>query len=605
MPSHKAELTGLTFVVSVLLLSSSTAKAQGVRCQGREDFKLTASDGDAGDWFGDRVAIDGDVAVVGAEENDDAGEQTGSAYVYRFDGSDWVEEAKLLASDAVATARFGISVAVSGDVIIVGADQDPEVADYAGAAYVFRYDGSAWVQEQKLTASDGQSSDWFGWTVDMDGEVAVVGANGHEEGGPNAFNSGAVYVFRYDGSSWVEESMLTAFDADIADGFGRSLALDGEVLVVATPNDDDEGANTGAAYVFRHDGTDWVFEQKLLARDAHLFDFFGNSVDVQDDALVVGAWGESRNNAVFAGAAYVFRYNGTTWKQERKLIASDAQGNDHFGNSVSMSGDMILVGARFDNPACPTSLNCNSGSAYLFQNNGHNRWIEKGWLRPTDMAYQDNFGQGVALSGNRAVIGALNNDDAGADSGSAYIFFALSDCDDNRRLDLCDLFFDSELDSDGNGMLDVCEGLLEGELDLDIKPGACPNVYNPSSSGVLTAAVSAPAGFDLQSIDESSITISRTDGVGGALAPCDAPFGRISRFNDIATPSDTADCSCEHLGADGNRDLVLSFSSAEMTEVLELMGMPAGSSIELGVDGILADGTPFEVHDCITLVPPG
>ncbi len=453
---YRAVLTGLTWVGSVLLLTSSTAKAQNVRCQGREDFKLTASDAEAGDWFGDRVAIDGDVAVVGAEENDDAGEQTGSAYVYRFDGTDWVEEAKLLASDAVATARFGISVAVSGDVIIVGADQDPEIADYAGAAYVFRYDGSAWVQEQKLTASDGQSSDWFGWTVALDGDLAVVGANGHEEGGPNVFNSGAAYVFRFDGSSWVEETMLTAFDADIGDGFGFSLAADGEVLVVATPKDDDEGASTGAAYVFRHDGTAWVFEQKLLARDAHLFDFFGTSVDVQDDAVVVGAWGESRNNDVFAGAAYVFRYNGTTWKQEQKLIASDAEGNDHFGNSVSMSGDMILVGARFDNPACPTSLNCNSGSAYLFQHNGHNRWIEKGWLRPTDMTYQDNFGQGVALSGNRAVIGALNNDDAGPESGSAYIYFALSDCEENGRLDLCDLFFDPDLDSDGNGILDVC-----------------------------------------------------------------------------------------------------------------------------------------------------
>ena len=210
-----------------------------------------------------------------------------------------------------------------------------------------------------------------------------------------------------------------------------------------------------------------VFEQKLLARDAHLFDFFGTSVDVQDDAVVVGAWGESRNNDVFAGAAYVFRYNGTTWKQEQKLIASDAEGNDHFGNSVSMSDDMILVGARFDNPACPTSLNCNSGSAYLFQHNGHNRWIEKGWLRPTDMTYQDNFGQGVALSGNRAVIRALNNVDAGPESGSAYIYFALSDCEENGRLDLCDLFFDPELDSDGDGILDVCEPPSVCSADLD------------------------------------------------------------------------------------------------------------------------------------------
>jgi hypothetical protein len=455
-------MTARSFLICTVVLAglgvlAATVGDAHAQCNSRQRAKLTAPDGAAGDWYGDRVAIDGDVVVVGTDGDDDAGNQSGSAYVYRYDGSAWVLERKLVASDATANARFGISVAVSGDVVVVGADQDDQQGDNAGAAYVFRYDGSTWVQEQKLTASDGEYWDWFGWPVAIDGDVVVVGASGQEDGGGNYYNSGAGYVFRHDGTSWVEEAKLTAFDPGPGDRFGYAAAIDGDVLIFATPHDDEEGARTGAGYAFRYNGSSWDFEQKLVASDAHRMDQFGYSVDVEGDVAVFGAWGESRNFLVFAGAAYVFTYNGSAWRQVDKLTAPDAEGNDHFGNCVSISGDMILVGARYDNVACPTSQNCNSGSAFAFQHNGHGRWLERSMLYPSDRRYFDNFGQYVALDNGRAVIGALLDDDNGEDSGSAYVFTGVSDCDGNQTLDYCEIAWDPNLDADDNGVIDACE----------------------------------------------------------------------------------------------------------------------------------------------------
>ncbi len=322
--------------------------------------KLLASEGAAGDAFGWSVAVSGNVAVVGNPFDDDSGTNSGSAYVFRHDGSAWVQEQKLLASDGAADDRFGLSVAVSGDVAVVGAWLDDDSGTGSGSAYVFQYDGAIWVQEQKLLATDGAADDHFGISVAVSAEVAVVGADRDDD---NGLTSGSAYVFRHDGSAWVQEQKLLASDGAAGDHLGFSVAASGGVAVVGANSAGNNGSPSGAAYVFRHDGSAWVQEQKLLASDGAAFDFFGWSVAVSGDVAVVGAFLHD-DNAEDSGSAYVFRHNGSAWVQEQKLLPSDGATDDEFGISVAVSGD-IVVGAPWDD-----DNGMNSGSAYLYSSPG-------------------------------------------------------------------------------------------------------------------------------------------------------------------------------------------------------------------------------------------
>ena len=183
--------------------------------------------------------------------------------------------AKLTASDAAAQDRFGRSVSLSGDVAIVGAPQQ-----FSGAAYVYRFDGTTWSEEQKLTASDGAAGDAFGTTVSVSGPVAVVGAPLHDDAGNY---SGAAYVYRFNGTTWTEEQKLIASDAAAEDFFGGSVAVDGNVVVVGAHGDDDAGSRSGAVYVYRFGGMNWIEEQKLTASDGVANDAFGVSVSTAGD----------------------------------------------------------------------------------------------------------------------------------------------------------------------------------------------------------------------------------------------------------------------------------------------------------------------------------
>lgn len=200
----------LAALASLSLVSVVPIQHAEGQCLVNEDAKLTASDAAEDDQFGNSVSISGDVAVVGAPGNDDAGFFSGSAYVYRFDGSTWVEEQKLSASDAADGDRFGSAVSISGDVVLVGAFFSDDAGIGAGSAYIFRFDGNTWVEEQKLTASDAAEGDSFGISVSVSGNVAVIGAERDDDGGSLA---GSAYVYRFDGSTWVEEQKLTASDA--------------------------------------------------------------------------------------------------------------------------------------------------------------------------------------------------------------------------------------------------------------------------------------------------------------------------------------------------------------------------------------------------------
>jgi hypothetical protein len=396
-----------------------------------ESAKLLASDGAANDYFGGSVSISGDVAVVGVAEDDDNGLASGSAYMFRWNpgppGS-WIQEQKLLPSDGAAGDLFGNSVSLSGEVVLIGAFQDGDNGPYTGSAYVFRWNGSSWVQEQKLLASDGSSNRWFGYSVSVSGNVGFVGVA--QEYGGAGFTS--VYVFRWNGSSWVEEQKLLASDEAQYDLFGSALSVSGDVAVLGARWDDDNGTDSGSAYVFRYNpelpvGSRWVEEQKLLASDGAAGDDFGASVSVSGDVAVVGA-ALHDHKGVDAGSAYVFRYDpsqsicGRKWCEEQELLPLDGAAGDVFGWVVSVSGDVAVVGAGYDDDNGDLS-----GSAYVFRWNGSS-WVQERKLLPSDGAAGDQFGVGNGVSGNLAVVGARLDDDNGIGSGSAYVFSLVGTC---------------------------------------------------------------------------------------------------------------------------------------------------------------------------------
>jgi hypothetical protein len=443
------------------LISASAALAQ---CTVEEAAELAPSDAGSSDSFGASVALDGNVAVVGALYNDNAnGGDAGAAYVYRFDGVNWTLEAKLLADDGAAADLLGTAVAVDGDVALIGARLDDDAGSGTGSAYVFRYDGTGWTQQAKLTASDGAAEDLFGDAVSLYGDVAVVGALGHDDGGSA---SGAAYVYRLNGSAWIEEAKLTASDAADEDWFGASVALHDDVILVGAYGKDDDGSRSGAAYVFRYDGTRWNEETTLTASDAAALDEFGRRVAIDTNTAVVGAPGDDDAGSA-SGSAYVFSFDGSSWTEQGKVTPSDGAAGDSFGSALSISGDWMVIGAP------SASL---SGVAYVFSQTGGN-WVQAATLTQSDGASFDGFGISASISAERALAGAWFRDTpAGVDAGSVYIFSGLSDCNVNGVVDLCDILDGTSTDCDDNGIPDECE-----ESDDDDGDGVsdcadlCPN----------------------------------------------------------------------------------------------------------------------------------
>ena len=268
-----------------------------------QQAKLTASDGEAINGFGISVAISGDTVVVGARG---ANEGRGAAYVFVRDPTtvppSWNEQAKLTASDGAIADFFGESVAIDGDTVVVGAPTNPfALGNIIGAAYIFVRGGTTWTQQQQLLASDGAEFNEFGGSVAIGGGTVVVGASGADT------SKGAAYVFAQSGSTWTQQQKLTASDGAPGDNFGVSVAISGNTVVAGAIFADISGKQEqGAAYVFVRNGTTWSEQQKLTASDGAAFDNFGSSVVVDGDRVVVGAPINTLENVFGQGAAYVF-----------------------------------------------------------------------------------------------------------------------------------------------------------------------------------------------------------------------------------------------------------------------------------------------------------
>ncbi|MCH2161083.1 MAG: hypothetical protein MK085_04335 [Phycisphaerales bacterium] len=379
--------------------------------------KVVASDGAANDRFGLSVGTSGETVVVGAFRDKDNGLYSGSVYIFGRDGNgEWAEVAKLSPSDGEPYNMFGAHLSISGERMVISSHGDNDNGDNSGSAYVFdRNDNGEWMEVAKLIASDGAGGDHFGNTLAISGDTVVVGAYRDDVFGEY---SGSAYVFeRNDNGDWPEVAKLTASDGAERDWFGRDVSISGETVVVGAWGDDDNGDNSGSAYVFeRDDNGEWSEVAKLIASDGTEDDSFGGSVAISGDTMVISAFHDGQNGYE-SGSAYIFERSGKGWFEVAKLVSQDVSENDNFGTTVSISGEKVVVGA----PGNDDNGN-NSGSAYIFKRNRSGSWSEVAKLNASDGEDDDRFGGSASIAGETVVVGAHGDDDQGPGTGSAYIF---------------------------------------------------------------------------------------------------------------------------------------------------------------------------------------
>ena len=282
-----------------------------------------------------------DYAIIGAPGDDSAAKNAGAAYIYAFNGKDWKQEVKLTVTDAGDGDAFGYVVSVDGTTAAVGAPKDDDAGSNSGAAFVFVRDANRWKQQAKLIPKDLARSDALGEAVDIQEDTVIIGAPGHTPGG--ARFAGAVFVFVRDGDSWRQQAKLIADDAAPSDRFGVSVGIEGDTVIVGSLLNDAGGTkDAGAAYIFVRDGNTWKQQAKLIAPKKRKGDHFGAGVATTGNIAVVGA-PLREEGGLGAGAAYSFVNVDGVWKNAKTVVPDDAAANLVFGSTVAISGDTIVV----------------------------------------------------------------------------------------------------------------------------------------------------------------------------------------------------------------------------------------------------------------------
>jgi hypothetical protein len=461
---------------------STTSYALTVTRQTASEFAqqayIKASNSDAVDQFGYSLAMSGNTLAVGAyredskatgidgDQGDNSLADSGAVYIFTFDGTQWSQQAYIKASNTNAGDRFGFSVALSGDTLAVGADQEDSNAtgingdeadnslSSSGAVYMYTRSGTQWSQQAYIKASNTNAGDRFGSSVALSGDTLAVGANQEDSNatGINGVqndnsrnNAGAVYVFTRDAGTWSQQSYIKASNTDAGDSFGTSTALFGDTLAVgangeaskATGINGDEAdnslVNAGAVYVFTRDGAAWSQQAYIKASNTGhdplslSNDAFGWSIALSGDTLAVGAVFEDSNATGIdadqadnsqpdAGAVYVFTRDGAAWSQQAYIKPSNTDSGDEFGWSLALSGDNLAVGS-INEDSSSTGIGgdqinndlTNSGAVYLFRRSGTD-WSQLAYIKAANTDNGDFFGYSVALDGDVLSAGAIGED---------------------------------------------------------------------------------------------------------------------------------------------------------------------------------------------------
>ena len=374
--------------------------------------KLYSPDAQKEGQFGCAVAISGAYALVGAYLEDADSKDAGAAYIFKRTNNTWVQQAKLQANDREEGDEFGYSVAVSGDYAIVGA-AGKELS--VGTAYIFKRKGNVWEQQAKIQANDKEDFDFFGHSVAISGDYAVVGAHKEGSGGDN---TGAVYIFKREGDIWIQQTKIQAYDKEAKDEFGWEVSVSGNYVVVGAHLEDTGGKNAGAAYIFKREGNSWIQQAKIQSETIVDSDQFGSSVAIFNDCIVVGA--PMVNIAGYdnfrAGAAYVFRGKERNWVQETMLKSNNKVGRmNEFGSSVAVWNNHIIAGIATD------MSRGNTGAVYIFQQEKE-AWPPSTEITANDKKANDFFGSSVAVGQQHAVVGVETESTKASNAGAVYIF---------------------------------------------------------------------------------------------------------------------------------------------------------------------------------------
>ena len=365
---------------------------------------------------GNLVERDGSVAVVGSIHDNEYGLTAGAAFVYRLTGTSWVFEVKLVPDDIAAGDHFGSSVSVSGNTIVVGADHHDAAGDNAGAAYVFQFDGTQWTQQVKLLPADLGPDDQFGDAVAAGGNAILVGALGQDDSGNY---TGALYPFMNDGSGWSAQDKIVPDDNDGGDFFGASIRFDGARAIVGAFGNESSGSATGSAYIYELDASTWVQTANLFPPDAA--EAFGASVDLTGNLAIVGAPNTDAPGGE-AGAAYVFRFDGSAWDQGTRLPIEGLSPNDRFGSYVAIEGGVALVDAvelSYTGPQGP-------GRIHVYVSDGTQWTIATQFVGGVSGNYAySRFGVSVTIDGDDVLLGTnVQSLETGSVS-SAFVTFNL------------------------------------------------------------------------------------------------------------------------------------------------------------------------------------
>ena len=441
------------------------------------------------------VAVDGTTAILGWDTAYMyAAYGPGAALIYTRSGTTWFQQAALTPIDGGTGGGFGCSMAVSGDIAIVGAlDYQVATGGNQGAAFIFVRSGATWTQQAELAAIDGATGDGFGSAVAVSGGTAIVGAPKH--GVDGGAGQGAAYVFVQSGTTWTQQAELTASDGAVGGSFGYSVSISGRTAIV--------GAfgylrpPPAAAYIFVQDGTTWTQQAELTASDGAAADGFGSSVAVSDGTAIVGAPGHSVDGNGDQGAAYVFVQSGTRWNQQAEITEGD-QGSLGFGSSVSIGRSVVVVGASGD---------MGLGAAYIFVQNG------TGWTEQAEFASGGSDAGGewwgvtsVGVSGDTAIVNA-----ALADDFETFIF-QREECAGGICTPVPDAGSDGGLGEDGGSRRDAGADSGRGR---DAAPG---DAATDATKKAKDASRDATAGLDANRPVGCGCRVARTGETGASPA---------------------------------------------------------------------------------------
>ena len=409
-------MKSLLYTPFVYLFLLAWPHAEATYAQAPLAQQLLPSTVNAEQDFGYSVDVYDDVAVVGAFRDEDGILlETGAAFVYRYNGSQWIEEQKIEASSRGTLNWFGWDVALSENTLLVSARNGDAFGTNGGDVAVFRYSAGSWQEEAILTPSDQVIAD-FGFEVALDGNVAAVGAPGYPNG---AGTGGAVYVYRHNGTEWMEEDLIIGSDLSNQSLFGSAISIDGDRMLVGAFNADDSTSNqAGKLYVFEYDGTEWNETAELQSDQSNNIANLGVSVGL-DGGWAIGGAQLDDELASGSGAVYVYRFDGQDWGLHSKLTASDGAGFFLFGIDTAIENNQLLVGAEnwFEMGGEAT------GKVYLFNyDEATDQWLETTSFVPDIVNRGSQFGKAVAMHQNTMIVGAPEFSGQEDDMGTAFIY---------------------------------------------------------------------------------------------------------------------------------------------------------------------------------------